>query len=232
MTTKPDYAELVERLTPSVAADEIFGDAIERLRASGASLLGNALNEAMDANNALKDEAADAIASLQAERDEALSIGKVTLGVYVTPDQAKEREEHLLKIASLQAERDEALRHARLDCDATGGAHEIMKDGSYSFCVKCGETVKYPTVVERARNAEALAASLQSQLTEAREALRPFAAEAENWADSVPDDYRSLCFEPGAGHANPGSETAFTTGDLRRARAALSNLQPAGKDKL
>ena len=48
-------------------------------------------------------------------------------------------------------------------------------------------------------------------------ALEPFAREASNWADSVPDDYRSLCFEPGAKQANPGSETAFTVGDLRRA---------------
>jgi hypothetical protein len=222
MGDKPDYAELVERLTPSVAADEIFGDAIERLRASGASLLGNALNEAMDANNALKDEAADAIASLQAERDEALSIGKVTLGVYVTPDQAKEREEHLLKIAFLKAERDEALRRL----DPSNGHYEAWLDQIAELVGMEASSVPLPALVEQK------IAALTSQLTEAREALRPFAAEAENWADSVPDDYRSLCFEPGAGHANPGSETAFTTGDLRRARAALSNLQPAGKDKL
>jgi hypothetical protein len=221
VTTKPDYAELVERLTPSVAADEIFGDAIERLRASGASLLGNALNEAMDANNALKDEAADAIASLQAERAEALAIGKVTLGVYVTPDQAKEREEHLLKITSLQAERDEALRRL----DPSNGHYEAWLDQIAELVGMEASSVPLPALVEQK------IAALTSQLTEAREALRPFAAEAENWADSVPDDYRSLCFEPGAGHANPGSETAFTTGDLRRARAALSNLQPAGKDK-
>jgi len=57
-----------------------------------------------------------------------------------------------------------------------------------------------------------------------REALEPFAREADNWADSVSDDHRSLCTEPGSTTAHPGSETAFTVGDLRRAKAARALL--------
>lgn len=57
------------------------------------------------------------------------------------------------------------------------------------------------------------------------EALEPFSAEADNWAESVPDTHRSLCTEPGSTTALPGSETAFTVGDLRRAASALAALQ-------
>lgn len=56
------------------------------------------------------------------------------------------------------------------------------------------------------------------------EALKPFAEDANRWADSVPDTHRSRCFEPGAKTAHPGSETVFSVGDLRRARAALEAL--------
>jgi hypothetical protein len=74
-------------------------------------------------------------------------------------------------------------------------------------------------------------ARLSTRLREAEEALEPFARESDNWAVSVPNDYRSLCFEPGAKNAHPGSETAFTVGDLRRARA-LSGLGAEGKEKM
>lgn len=63
----------------------------------------------------------------------------------------------------------------------------------------------------RALRAEARATALEL-------ALKPFAEEAGNWHDDVPDDYRSLCTEPGSETAHPGSETVFTIGDLRRAR--------------
>lgn len=62
----------------------------------------------------------------------------------------------------------------------------------------------------------------QSKEIEAlRSALEPFAAEANQWDDSVPDNHRSLCTEPGSDKALFGSETVFTLGDLRRARTAL-----------
>ncbi|WP_107327712.1 hypothetical protein [Agrobacterium pusense] len=56
-----------------------------------------------------------------------------------------------------------------------------------------------------------------------RKLLQPFAAEAENWHDSVPDDHRTLCTEPNSTTAHPGSEADFTVGDLRRARTALAS---------
>lgn len=69
-------------------------------------------------------------------------------------------------------------------------------------------------------NERTRAEAAEAKLKAMGEALEPFAREADNWADDVPDDYRSLCFEPGAKNAHPGSETAFTVGDLRRARRA------------
>jgi hypothetical protein len=61
---------------------------------------------------------------------------------------------------------------------------------------------------------------LRAEVALMREALKPFAEEAGNWADTVPDAHRSLCTEPGSRTAHPGSETAFNVGDLRVARAA------------
>lgn len=55
-----------------------------------------------------------------------------------------------------------------------------------------------------------------------RAMLAPFITEASNWADSVPDDYRAPCAEPGKTHVYPGSETAYTVGDLRRLAAHCS----------
>jgi hypothetical protein len=59
-------------------------------------------------------------------------------------------------LAEAEKQRDEAVREARLDCDVTGAAHAVAKGpGGYTFCTKCGETIKYPTITERARAAEA-----------------------------------------------------------------------------
>lgn len=54
-----------------------------------------------------------------------------------------------------------------------------------------------------------------------RNLLKPFAEDADKWAETVPDDHRPLCTEPNSKTAHPGSETDFTVGDLRRARATL-----------
>lgn len=86
-------------------------------------------------------------------------------------------------------------------------------------------TTERPDDGPRVRNVVALythPASDQSDTERMRGALEPFAKEADNWDQSVPDDYRSLCTEPGSRTALPGSETAFTIGDLREARAALA----------
>ena len=54
-----------------------------------------------------------------------------------------------------------------------------------------------------------------------RNLLKTFAEDADKWAETVPDDHRPLCTEPNSKTAHPGSETGFTVGDLRRARATL-----------
>jgi hypothetical protein len=64
--------------------------------------------------------------------------------------------------------------------------------------------------------------SLIAHVERLEKALKPFADEAATWADDVPDDHRSLCTEPSKKYAHPGSETTFTVGDLRLARATLS----------
>jgi len=73
------------------------------------------------------------------------------------------------------------------------------------------------------------AAALRSRTPSApdvamREALRPFAVEADNWHSSVPDSHRSLCTGPGSKTAYPGSETSFTVGDIRRAKIVYNAL--------
>ena len=60
-----------------------------------------------------------------------------------------------------------------------------------------------------------------------RRALMPFAADADEWADAVPDDHRSLCTEPGSTTAHPGSETTYSVGDLRQARMILAKAVAA-----
>ena len=69
---------------------------------------------------------------------------------------------------------------------------------------------------------------LRAENARLREALEPFAREADNWNDNVAAEYRPLQVEPqsvdhaNGGYAHPGSESAFSVGDIRRARTALS----------
>lgn len=63
---------------------------------------------------------------------------------------------------------------------------------------------------------------LKTRIAELRAALMPFAREADQWGDEVPDSFRPLCTEPGSETALPGSETTFTIGNLRRARSLLN----------
>lgn len=78
-------------------------------------------------------------------------------------------------------------------------------------------------VLALARQAEAL----QRENAELREALKPFATDADNWSDGVPHTHKTLCTEPNSTTAHPGSEAAFTVGDLRRARALLGGSENA-----
>lgn len=69
--------------------------------------------------------------------------------------------------------------------------------------------------------------AMRAENARMRETLEPFAKEAENWADDVATDYRPLQVEPQSvdrkqgGYAHPGSDSAFSVGDLRRARSEL-----------
>lgn len=72
---------------------------------------------------------------------------------------------------------------------------------------------------------------LKYRIAELRAALAPFAREADQWSKEVPDGFRPLCTEPGSATTLPGSETTFTIGDLRRARALLGEsltFEPQG----
>lgn len=64
----------------------------------------------------------------------------------------------------------------------------------------------------------AMLTAAEADLEKMRRALEPFAKEAEEWADHLPDAGRSLyCVD----ETNP-EQAAFTLGDLRRAREALA----------
>lgn len=69
---------------------------------------------------------------------------------------------------------------------------------------------------EMAAHCDARVAEMQAQLTEAVEALRPFAHAAEEWHEM--GDTRGLT----------GGDS-LTVGDLRRARAIVAKHDPAGK---
>jgi len=66
------------------------------------------------------------------------------------------------------------------------------------------------------------AIAAEAEIVRLREGLAPFAAEANKWSESVPDNYRPKCTEPGSKTAHPGSQTAYRLKDLRRARSLLT----------
>lgn len=67
----------------------------------------------------------------------------------------------------------EARAMASLGCDAAdGGAHTIIVQGSYKFCSKCGYTIRNPKLSERARSAEARAATAEAEIERLREGIR------------------------------------------------------------
>jgi hypothetical protein len=47
------------------------------------------------------------------------------------------------RVAELEAERDELARIAGGGCESAGGGnHTVVRQGSYSFCSACGESLK------------------------------------------------------------------------------------------
>jgi hypothetical protein len=83
------------------------------------------------------------------------------------------------------------------------------------------------------RIAAAEKAARVKALEELREILQPFAAEADMWGDSVPDDYAPLCVE--MGHTDGryyGSPAKYTLAHLRKIRALITaaEAQPEGKN--
>lgn len=82
---------------------------------------------------------------------------------------------------------------------------------------------------ENLSNGNSASADKWKALAEARrEAMEPFGRDAGNWADDVPDNYQPRCTEPGKNTAYFGSETAFTVGDLRRARTLTKEPNNVG----
>lgn len=75
---------------------------------------------------------------------------------------------------------------------------------------------------ENARKIKAALSASEAEVARLKEALRPFAEEAAEWADTVHDDYTPRQTEPGHECTYEGSESKFTIADLRRARAALT----------
>ena len=104
------------------------------------------------------------------------------------------------------------------DADTFRDAVQMLEDWRWDDIMREG---KLPDLVANCRKANERADQSNARVALLESALKPFAEEAENWHDDVPDDYRSLCTEPGSETVHPGSETAFTVGDIRRARALL-----------
>jgi hypothetical protein len=80
--------------------------------------------------------------------------------------------------------------------------------------------------------AEAIA-SLQGEVERLKEALKPFAHEADHWV-VFPDSHLPVCDVQGSACRNCGDDpdyesAMFTVGDLRRARAALSQHPGEGE---
>lgn len=65
---------------------------------------------------------------------------------------------------------------------------------------------------------EARIAALEAENARLREALAPFAKEADAWWSELPDEARPWIAEPGN---VGGADAEFSLHDLRRARAAL-----------
>lgn len=75
-------------------------------------------------------------------------------------------------------------------------------------------------------DARDLLAAATLRIASAEKVIRPFAKEADTWADGVPDKYRPPQPEPGTRMCNKGSNAKFSIGDLRAARSWLTQ----GKD--
>ncbi len=121
-----------------------------------------------------------------------------------------------------------------LPCPFCGGSALVIRcpperDGQETLhrpqCDSCGadcggcNTPSEAIALWNRRTAAPTAPSTADTVAVPRSMLAPFVAEAENWADSVPDDYRPLCTEPGKKHAYPGSDTSYSVGDVRRLAA-------------
>jgi hypothetical protein len=102
--------------------------------------------------------------------------------------------------------------------DHASALRQAEEDG-YNKGVR--EMVAEPAITERIAAAEK--AARVKALEELREILQPFAAEADMWGDSVPDDYAPLCVE--MGHTDGryyGSPAKYTLAHLRKIRALIT----------
>lgn len=92
------------------------------------------------------------------------------------------------RVEELERERDEAQAFAGLGCTAShGGAHSVIKQGTYTFCGNCGETIRFPSLRERARQAEARVVELEKRETVLLDSQYIAGAKA-GWNASQSDD--------------------------------------------
>lgn len=69
--------------------------------------------------------------------------------------------------------------------------------------------------------------TLEARIAELENALRPFAKEAGEWGDLVPDDHYPVFVEMGHWDARYyGSKAKYSVGDQRHARRVLNGRAP------
>ena len=200
-------------------------------------------------------EAADALASLVRERDEArqerdyLKSGVnavVNCQSALTRAQVREAMDDLLvkggwtawgtenqspiveraeaaeaRATAAEAERDALLQGVR-DVDALVSARVAALTEQVEARTLDSDTYKQAmkAYFARAVAAEVEVASLTAENEKLREALKPFAAEANEWGYLWRDNFVPV-LTPSATYDGDNEKAAFTVGDLRRARNAL-----------
>lgn len=126
--------------------------------------------------------------------------------LYDYEDLKSERDTLLEKLTATERERD-ALRSA------------IFGSVYYDPTLRNGNFIEMARSTEDARKAALdRAEAAERERDDLLAALKPFADEAETWADFVSDRYRPLVTEPKQKVPTSGARTRFTIGNLRKAR--------------
>lgn len=157
METEP--VPLVHHAAYDFAIPKEMYDDIEKLRAQAATAQA-ALARLQAENEALR-------RSHAAVRDDAMKCDNALCAMEARAEEAERQ------VEALRRERDEARAASGLGCDANGGgAHSLMEQGAYTFCSRCGLTIKTPSLHERARLAEAAREAAEAKAARLEEALK------------------------------------------------------------